>query len=105
MKNSIQSQPRAAGQAAHTLASLLDTIENGIDGDDASQAEAREALAKARTACNSHAALVAALTEAETVLRWAVQESAGRVDREKVGGWLHHADKLAALALASGGGR
>ena len=36
--------------------------------------------------------LLAALKEAERVIRWAAQEAAGRVDKEKVSGWLHHAN-------------
>jgi hypothetical protein len=34
------------------------------------------------------------LAEAERVIRWASQEAAGKVRREVVGGWLHHADKI-----------
>ena len=60
--------------------------------------------------CDANAALIAAapdllaaLKEAETVIRWAAQESAGRVKAEVVGGWIHHADKArAAVAKAEG---
>ena len=38
--------------------------------------------------------LLAALQEAERVIRWAAQESTGRVRAELVGGWLHHANKI-----------
>lgn len=47
--------------------------------------------------------LLAALEEAERALRWAAQESKGRVKAEIVGGWLHHADAArAAIAKARG---
>ncbi len=47
--------------------------------------------------------MLEALKEAENCLRWAAQESVGRVDKEKVGGWLHHADKVrAVIAKAEG---
>jgi len=47
--------------------------------------------------------LLEALREAETVIRWAAQESAGRVKAEIVGGWIHHADNArAAIAKAEG---
>lgn len=47
--------------------------------------------------------LLAALEEAERVIRWAAQEAAGRVDKEKVGGWLHHADQArSVIAKAKG---
>jgi hypothetical protein len=49
-------------------------------------------------------ALKEALREAENCLRWAAQEANGRVKREIVGGWLHHADKArAAIVKATGG--
>lgn len=38
--------------------------------------------------------LLAELQEAERVIRWAVQESRGRVKAEIVGGWLHHANRI-----------
>jgi len=45
--------------------------------------------------------LLAELQEAETVIRWAAQESVGRVKAAIVGGWIHHADKIrAAIAKA-----
>lgn len=49
-------------------------------------------------------ALLAALEEAERVLRWAVQEARGKVRKEIVGGWAHHAN-LARRAIASAEGR
>lgn len=61
-----------------------------------------------RTIANAHLIaaapdLLAALQTAENVLRYAAQESAGRVRREIVGGWLHHADQCrAAIAKATG---
>ena len=46
--------------------------------------------------------LLEALKEAEAVIRYAAQESAGRVKAEIVGGWLHHANKaLAAIVKAT----
>jgi hypothetical protein len=45
-----------------------------------------------------------ALSEAETVIRHAVQESTGRVKAEIVGGWLYHANKVRA-AIAKAGGK
>ena len=49
--------------------------------------------------------LYTALEMAERVIRYAAQEATGRVDREKVGGWIHHADQAAsALAKARKGG-
>jgi hypothetical protein len=46
--------------------------------------------------------LLAALQQAEKCLRWAAQESAGRVKQEIVGGWIHHADQaIAAIARAT----
>lgn len=48
--------------------------------------------------------LLAALRSAEAALRYAAQESAGRVRSEIVGGWLYHADQCrAAVAAATGG--
>lgn len=51
-----------------------------------------------------HARLIAAapellseLKQAEAVIRYAIQESRGRVAKEIVGGWSHHADRIAAL--------
>jgi len=44
-----------------------------------------------------------ALREAERVIRWAAQESSGRVKREIVGGWVHHANKARAAISAAGG--
>ncbi len=41
--------------------------------------------------------LLEMLRESERVIRWAAQEAAGRVNRETVGGWLHHADKCSAV--------
>ena len=38
--------------------------------------------------------LLEACIQAEKVLRWAAQESQGRVKSEIVGGWLHHADEI-----------
>ena len=38
--------------------------------------------------------LLEALKEARNVIRHAAQESAGRVHRELVGGWIHHANLL-----------
>lgn len=38
--------------------------------------------------------LLEALREAERVIRWAAQESEGRVKKEMVGGWRYHADKI-----------
>lgn len=47
--------------------------------------------------------LLEALRAAESALRWAVQESAGKVRREIVGGWLHHADECrSVIAKAEG---
>jgi hypothetical protein len=46
--------------------------------------------------------LLEACKEAERVIRWAAQESQGRVKATIVGGWVHHADKLhAAIAKAT----
>ena len=48
--------------------------------------------------------VVAALDEAERVIRFAAQESQGRVKAEIVGGWIHHADLArSAIARATGG--
>ena len=41
--------------------------------------------------------LLDALEKAERVIRWAAQESDGKVQREIVGGWRHHAAQLRAL--------
>ena len=47
--------------------------------------------------------MLEALAEAERVIRWAAQESAGRVRSEIVMGWLHHAAKINnAIAKAEG---
>ena len=60
---------------------------------------------RAEQAANLFAAapvLLAALQETERVIRWAAQESQGRVKSEIVGGWLHHAGKArAAIAAAT----
>lgn len=48
-------------------------------------------------ACNHHEELVVMLGKAERALRWAAQESTGRVKAEIVGGWLYHADQAASL--------
>jgi hypothetical protein len=47
--------------------------------------------------------LLAALQEAERVIRWAAQEADGRIKREIVGGWKHHAN-LAREAIAKATG-
>lgn len=48
-------------------------------------------------------ALLDELREAANVIRWAAQESSGRVRAEVVGGWVHHATKIeAAIAKAEG---
>jgi hypothetical protein len=41
--------------------------------------------------------LLRELRTAETTLRWAVQESAGRVKAEIRGGWLHHATQACSV--------
>lgn len=47
--------------------------------------------------------LLAELQKAELALRYAAQESAGKVRKEIVGGWLYHANKAkAAIAKATG---
>jgi hypothetical protein len=47
--------------------------------------------------------LLAALAEAEKVIRWAAQEADGRVKAEIVGGWIHHANRVrAAIEKATG---
>jgi len=38
--------------------------------------------------------MLEALEEAERVLRWAAQESQGKVNQEMVRGWVYHADKI-----------
>lgn len=49
--------------------------------------------------------LLEALRVAELTIRYAAQESAGRVKAEIVGGWLHHAQQAAsAIAKAEGRG-
>jgi hypothetical protein len=49
--------------------------------------------------------LLAALKEAESAIRWAAQEAAGRVKSEIVGGWLYHAEQAReAIAKAEGRG-
>jgi len=66
-----------------------------------------EMLREAWTECDRlrtiNADLQSALAESERTLRWAAQESDGKVRREIVGGWIHQADKArAALARARG---
>jgi hypothetical protein len=47
--------------------------------------------------------LLAALREAATVLKWAAQESKGKVKAEIVGGWIYHAEKAQdAIAKTTG---
>jgi hypothetical protein len=47
--------------------------------------------------------LLNALEEAERVIRWAAQESRGRVERQIVEGWLYHANIISLhLAKAKG---
>ena len=47
--------------------------------------------------------LLASLEEAERVIRHAAQEAVGRVKKEIVGGWLHHANEArAAIEKAAG---
>ena len=46
--------------------------------------------------------LLAALLQAELVIRHAAQEGAGRIKKEIVGGWLYHANQVrAAIAKAT----
>lgn len=40
--------------------------------------------------------LLAELKQAELTLRWAAQEAKGKVHREIVGGWIHHANNACA---------
>ena len=47
--------------------------------------------------------LLAALQQAALVLKWAVQESKGKVKAEIVGGWSHHADKAMGIIAAATG--
>jgi Asp/Glu/hydantoin racemase len=47
--------------------------------------------------------LLAALQEATMVLKWAAQESKGKVKAEIVGGWMHHAEKAQAAITAATG--
>lgn len=47
--------------------------------------------------------MLAALRQAESVIRWAAQEAEGRVKAQVVGGWLFHADECrATIAKAEG---
>jgi hypothetical protein len=47
--------------------------------------------------------MLEALQEAWNVICWAAQEAQGRVDKQKVGGWLHHAAKInEVIKLAKG---
>lgn len=48
--------------------------------------------------------ILAALRTAENALRYAAQESAGRVRSEIVGGWLYHADQCRAVIADAVGG-
>lgn len=48
--------------------------------------------------------LLECLAEAERALKWAAQESRGKVRKEIVGGWTHHADKYRALIAEIEGG-
>jgi hypothetical protein len=48
--------------------------------------------------------MLKALRDAEKAIRWAAQEATGRVKAEIVGGWLHHAEQVAA-AIAKATGR
>jgi hypothetical protein len=76
---------------------LLDHNDEAVTGEDLERAEANARLIAAAPA------LLEALREAERVIRWAAQESAGRVKAEIIGGWLYHADKCrAAIAQAEG---
>ena len=94
------------GTAGLWIAELC--VGKGYDQTD-EQAEANaERLAACWNACDGLPdpsvvpKLIAALKAAESTIRWAAQESAGRVKAEIVGGWLHHADQARA-ALAEGG--
>ena len=96
----------------HTLAytvtkrAYLDGMAEGVGRGALGYAEdmaGEYATANAETLLDAAPDLIAALEEAERALRWAAQESKGRVKAEIVGGWLHHADAArAAIAKARG---
>ena len=80
---------------ADAVAQVMGLWRDGADDSDERQANARLIAAAPD--------LLAALEESERVIRWAAQEAAGRVDKEKVGGWLYHADQArAAIRKAKG---
>lgn len=78
MPTPSQSQPPAAGQAAHTpISGLFAIIEHGLGGDGPSEAEARAAL---QSACNSHEIVcgllrLAALSVSDEQLRNEINET------------------------------
>lgn len=70
-----------------------------------------DSIGAARNEAESNARLIAAaprilaaLRTAENALRYAAQESAGRVRSEIVGGWLYHADQCRAVIADAVGG-
>ena len=84
---------------------LADADHHGDDESADDYKRSKKALDKVEALLYAAPDLLAALEEAERVIRWAVQESAGRVKAEIVGGWKHHADKArAAIEKAKKGG-
>lgn len=81
----------------HGLAECVELEGFGIVGA-VIDTEGESVILRRAIACSE---LLEELSEAERVIRWAAQESAGRVKQEIVGGWLHHANKIkAAIAKA-----
>ena len=74
-----------------------------VDGTHATGARTEEeAQANARLIASAPE-LLAALQQAALVLKWAVQESKGKVKAEIVGGWAHHAEKAMGIIAAATG--
>ena len=78
---SIDGNDSAFGERSSVIAEICDASTEGTP----------EADAKLMAAAPD---MLAALKEAERVIRWAAQEAKGKVRREIVGGWLHHAQLI-----------
>ena len=96
----------ATGKGSYVVATVGEekrvcSLSRETQGTAALIADAPILLARCKELEAENKRLREALEEAENTIRWAAQESRGRVKAEIVGGWVHHADTArAALAAA-----
>lgn len=87
-------KPYMVSRDAVPMGHTQSTIYSEITGDRVATVFQSEANVRLFTAAPE---MLEALEEAERVIRWAAQEAKGKVNKDQVGGWLHHANKLREL--------